>query len=119
VSTPIRKRKLQVQVALATRGVSAESLLPGVLWLMFQRGTLIQEAGVSEDSQGGLKSKRRGLWIAAPTLQHLQEEEWENTVDKHDATVACNTGLHTDRGCQPSSRSPWNSLEVISHKYTS
>jgi hypothetical protein len=46
---------------------------------MLQRGTTIQEEGVSEDCQGGLKSKRRGLWIAAPTLQHLQEEEWENT----------------------------------------
>jgi hypothetical protein len=80
---------------------------------MFQRGTLIQEAG-------GVKSKRRGLWIAAPTLQHLQEEEWENTVDKLAAsTVACNTSLHTDRKCPPSSRSPWNSLEVVSRKYTS
>jgi hypothetical protein len=146
VSTPRRKRKLQVQAALATRkqhcssggvintvvvitinihvkgiGGLSHSLLQGVLRLMFQRETLIQEVGVGEDSVKGDSNPREGVC----GLQHrlfsiymiVFEKEWENTVDKLD-TVACNTGLHTDRRYPPSSRSPWNPLKVISHQYT-
>jgi hypothetical protein len=72
---------------------------------MFQRGTLIQEVGVSENYQGGLKTKRRGLWIVAPTLQHLQEgggkTQWTNLtlVLLHATQVYTLTvGVHLHQG---------------------